>query len=367
VRGAVQFDQDLDPDFEILAEADRLGLRLHGHSLTMAQLRAQQPLGEQVAIEISTPEYTQAYFACDMRDLLSRVDFRTSIPTDFYVAESAYLRSRDDPSDRIAAYFQIVELADILVGIGDHVEKGYQGKRVVFLTGEAKVEVVLDYADSDLVKLEGLDDLRVEALEPPHMREKREIMRAALIESVGRVSTEDRFRTLLRSFPDFLARFRDNYALYLSEFSFETERERIEALKREYLLKLNAAVGEIHAKLIAIPAATILVAGQMKPPDSMPSRLSNAVLLFGAIIFGVLMWILTANQRHSLNAIKAEYAGRRVRLENHLPVLFSQLKDQFDELEERYKHQLLLIWIINVLIVFGALVSIAVFVGYARL
>ena len=364
VMGELLFDMTWSEEFGKLADDGIVEFGLAGRTLTWRELRNRNPIGERVTITISPPDSSNAFFARNLDDLLVKPEFRYRAPDYFYLATERVFYPRDAGEPVSTGYLEAIRLLGLLREAADHSESRAAELWLVFLTSDGKVEFPVAYRATDLSAVTGVTELREEVTSPPHAKAKRELFRSAITDLVAHVGTPDRLGTLLRLYPDAEKRFRNNHALYVSEFSFETEREKLETLKREYMLKLNGAVGEIHTKLIAIPTAVVLVAGQMKTPNSVPNLISNVVLLVGAVVFAVLMFMVTINQKHSLEAIRSEYSHRRIRLQGELPKLFQQFEEPFRELEKRYVHQRWLIKVINWLVVIGLLFSIAVFVAY---
>jgi len=150
--------------------------------------------------------------------------------------------------------------------------------------------------------------------------------------------------------------------LFLHEFSFEDEKEKLEQKKQEYLLKLNEILNGIHGKLLAVPVSLVIVAGQMKPPTVSNYFLINLIILAGAFVFALIMWMLTANQLHSLLAVKMEYSSKKERLKMELrSSLYDELSQAFVQLDNRFKHQRRMIWFIDGLVFLGLFFSVFVF------
>ena len=92
--------------------------------------------------------------------------------------------------------------------------------------------------------------------------------------------------------------------------------------------------------LLAVPVSLVIVAGQMKPSTVDSYFLINLIILAGAFVFALLMWMLTANQLHSLLAVKTEYSSKKERLRLDLRrSLFTELSQAFKQLDARFNHQ----------------------------
>ena len=369
VSGNILLDATLWPAVAVLEEHGAARFRAGGRTLTLQQLREQNRTGEKVHVDINPPRTSEIFFAEDIDDLISHHDFHRRVPTHAFLRSQGYLYEQDTSTQdgmpaAFSRYLSAIQLVSFLVSVADHTEKRTGRLWVVVLTKSGKLEIPVEYGGGDLRDLPGLDALRERVLASPHEDEKMVLLKAALAEVLGQVAVGQRFAVLLDKYEIVKEKFTANYELYVSEFSFEDDREKLEEKKREYLLKLNSALADIHTKLIAIPAAVVLVGGQMKAVTSPEILLTNIVLLSGAVVFAVLMFMITRNQNHSLTAVRREYVLRRQRLELELPKLFAQVHTAFEELEERFLHQRRLLVLINYLIGAGLLFSCWMFVYF---
>ena len=100
----------------------------------------------------------------------------------------------------------------------------------------------------------------------------------------------------------------------------------------------------------------------MKPPTEDNYFLINLIILAGAFVFALLMWMLTANQLHSLLAVKTDYSSKKERLKLELrSSLYDELSQAFEQLDARFKHQRRMIWFVDGLVLLGLLFSAFVF------
>src|SRR5690606_22892972 len=85
---------------------------------------------------------------------------------------------------------------------------------------------------------------------------------------------------------------------------FQKVKAEVEREKLEFTTRLNKIFSDIQNQLLAIPAAMILVGGQMKQVNAF--SLSNILIWLGSLVFSILMLLLIRNQRNTLAAIKNE-------------------------------------------------------------
>ena len=79
------------------------------------------------------------------------------------------------------------------------------------------------------------------------------------------------------------------------------------------------------------------------------------MVLLGALVFAVLMWLLIRNQKHTLEALHAEMERENRKLEAHDEIR-EKLQHIYDDLDDRYRHhRRLLGWVTLVVLVSAAL------------
>lgn len=368
------FSGVLRPDSSRVAALSRLdalglvnGVRRSGRRVTVEAI-AQEVGDIPIHVDIVVPRSSAAFFAHDIADLLESPANRLARPAAFYIAALDFNSAITTPAPGPVLYYErTLKLVGVLTAMADHVATQATERTLIFLGKEGKLEVPIIYTASDLRPLPGLDGLEQTLVGPPHEDVKRTLFRSALIQLTAEYPTPKRLPTVLDSFDVLTTRFSENYDLFVSGFSFETELAKVHEAKREYLIKLNGALNDVHAKLIAIPVAVVLVGGQMKSDGTAAATLQNAVLLAGAVVFAVLMLMITANQRHSLRSIKQDYEAREGRLRAELPArLYAQTRKAFEDLNKRYVLLRRMLFAVDGVVILGLLFSIGVFVWMRR-
>lgn len=319
--------------------------------------------GDPIQIEIVVPRSRVAFFAHDVADLLASPINRVTQPDVFYVADLNFLSSEDaETPDPVAGYFEALAFTQLLSEMADHRSEEPLGDVLIFLGKEGKLDIPLTYTVPDLRPLPEIDTFRTTLPERPHQDVKRTLFRSAVIQIAAEQLSHQRLPMLLRNYELLISKFSENYDLFVSGFSFETELARVHEAKRDYTLKLNGALNDIHAKLIAIPVAVVLVGGQMKADSSAAATLQNIVLLAGALVFALLMLFITANQRHSLRAIRQDYEARNGQLRAELPAhLYEKIGVVFGDLNNRYKLLKRMLFIVDIVVVLGFAFSVVVY------
>ncbi len=305
-------------------------------------------IGEIVSITFKPPREIDCFFAKDMEDLLECHGFISEPSKCFYVSDiDEYCENKVTSSPILLRYFYAINLYGFLSRLSDHTQKDLHEKpHLIVITLSGKIDIEIQYTSKDLKNLSAdsnIDSLSVienEILSPPHKGTKSSLFKKAISKQLKPVDEARHFATIMLFLNKIIKEYRNNYELFLNEFSFESEKDKLEKEKREYILKLNEVISGIHTKLLSIPAALILSAGQMKTPSDPNHALTNSVIFLGAFVFLIIMAVITHNLLTSLNAIKAEYIEKKARLANDLrESLYPDMKAVFDSLDKRCLHQ----------------------------
>lgn len=326
-----------------------------------------------VTLLLLSLRWGEAVFARKLDEMLTeRGSLRFRKPTSFFLARTdpsrtgGYLHAEEEtkPAETTPAavdkYLNTLRLIALLAEVSDKPdERGGEDKELFFKLRRS-LTLPIDYGANDLVDLDPSCLKKIEALFQTeiHRHQTRDILKAALLDTLD--GTRQRFVDVLARFDDLFRRFDDNYLLFVSEFSFEKIREQAEQHRLTYTAKLNAIFTGIQNKLLAIPAALVIVAGQIKGDEGV--SLGNSMVLLGALVFAVLMWLLIRNQRHTLEALHAEMERENRKLGAHAEIR-EKLQDVYADLDVRYRHHRRLLGWVALVVAVSALLPFAV-LGY---
>lgn len=319
--------------------------------------------GNRMAVTLLLHELrsSKAVFARDLEEMLVDTrSFRFREPASFFLAAThppipgGYLHPDEKATRpaRVARYHNTLRLIALLDEVSDKSDEKGEEKELFFKLRRS-LTLPIDYGADDLTEIDSSCLTKIEALfqAEVHQHQTRDILKTALLDTLD--GTRQRFVDVLARFEDLFNRFDDNYLLFISEFSFEKIREQAEQHRLTYTAKLNAIFAGIQNKLLAIPAALVIVAGQIKGDEGI--SLGNSMVLLGALVFAVLMWLLIRNQKHTLEALHAEMERENRKLEAHDEIR-EKLQHIYDDLDDRYRHhRRLLGWVTLVVLVSAAL------------
>lgn len=296
-------------------------------------------------LEFSFP----ANYFVSMEEFLLAPARRVTAPKDFYIEELSYRHSRDGaaPPQAVAAYLHAVRLFSLLAQVADDKRQVGSVVTLVFLN-QQKLEITADYQLADLGSLSSLDTFEQEYIaSPTHQQQKHTIFRSALF-GMFSSSREVALADLINRFPELVEHVESSYQLYVSEFSFQKIKAEVEREKLEFTAKLNKVFSDIQNQLLAVPAALILVGGQMEA--GLAWSVKNLLVWFGAVVFSILMNLLIRNQHHTLNAVKLEIDQQWQLIQGKHRQVAQQFRTSYTQLYARYNHQRILLGTVSALV-----------------
>lgn len=321
-------------------------------SLDDCNLRGPSDYADLRKLEFSLP----AHYYLSIDALLQAHGRRVQPPDDFYLEDLDYRHSIKSSvlPEVVAYYLQATRLFKVLSLAADD-ERRLAGAVTLVFLNQQKLEITADYTAEHLKDLPALDEFEQEyAHSLTHKQQKATIFRDALFSLFSREKKIPLSSVLMR-FTELIEHVERSYQLYVSEFSFHKVKADVEKEKLELTVKLNKVFSDIQNQLLAVPAALVLVGGQMEATHIW--SIKNLLVWSGAFVFAVLMNLLIRNQRHSLNAVKVEIDQQWELIEGRHRQVAQQFKDSYTQLDDRYDHQRRLLWTV------GLLVSVAL--GFA--
>lgn len=296
-------------------------------------------------LEFSAPHN----FFWSLDALLAAAARRIQPPARFYLADLRYSHPAVDADIPVAVarYQQAARLFRALQGVADHETKVGNSSSLIFLQ-QQKLEITAGYQATDLAELPQLDDFESDFIESTtHKQQKATILRSVLFELFGS-QAKISFASVLANFKQLVDQVVSSYQLYVSEFSFQKVKAEIEKEKLEFTTKLNKVFADIQNQLLAVPAALILIGGQMENGGAW--SIKNLLIWSGAMVFALLMNLLINNQRHTLRAIKLEIDQQWDLIQGKHKTVADQFKSNYRQLDDRYQHQHRLLGTVSTLV-----------------
>ena len=310
-------------------------------------------IDQEAIVTFSFPQLDPFYVARDINDLLS-VSLHLHKAPENYLVVSAL--TDPEESSLLEIYKQTLRLVDILCRAADHCDPNGVNEKFIYL-GTKKVEIPIVYSRGDLKEIEGLDDFDTFLSVPPHLDQKLAIFKSGLQDFLVDTKSEERFVRLIHLFPQFLERIQSDFNVYASELTFDKVRDEIEKRKLDFVDRLNKVFSDIQNKILAVPIAQIVAAGQMKPDEDF----KNTVIFIGVILFTILMDIMIRNQADAITAIGTEIDRQQADIKEKYPQFELNFKEIFNYLSVRERTQKHRLNLVSAIIAFSILFSASVF------
>lgn len=321
-------------------------------------------IGDTVSIELAIPRATNSFFANSWQELLDHHSFRFSAPKEFFVAQENYFNEENITTVSSTRYYSILSLISVLKETADYVDSTLDGLKLIFLAN-SKFELPINYQYISFRDTPGSLELANEfkSASTKHLEQRKAIVKTVLSEMLSSVVASARFKDLLERFAEFTKKIKDNYELYVAEFSFEKVLDEVEAHKLDYTIKINKVFSDIQSQLLAIPAALILVGSQLTNEGALSWK--NSLIIVGVFVYSVLMDLLIRNQRNSLFAIGNEIRKQKEHLVRKHIALEGVFDDAFSALNNRFVQQGRLLWIVDFLVALMLGCSTFLFILYS--
>lgn len=308
-----------------------------------------------------------SFIASDMNDYLSFFSFRHKAAQNIYLTNGRHIsRNNQTTSELIAKYYQIIKLLNLIEDVSEHTSPNGSEKDIVLFNGSDKTTISTNYSAESLNRSDITED-EVESIiqsisSSPHKETKASLFKKVLIDLTQGTEKNRRLETLISGVSEIKQKFTSNYEIFLNDFSFDSEKEKLDEQKQCYILKTNDILSGIHGKLFAVPASVVIVAGQMKAQGTVGYSLTNTIILAGAFLFALFMWMLTSNQLHSLTALRNDFNSKKNRIRTELKnSLFSEIKTSFTDIENRMSYQRNMIRLIDILVLLSLLMSLGIY------
>jgi hypothetical protein len=320
-------------------------VRQNGRLITLSAAAEQH-----VEIAIAPPRGSQYCLAKDEEDLLA-VFHLHRLPEHFALLDSGYKTWSDEPKDtspaviRASSFIKLLELNAILEVTGSRFTLMTYDQKI-YLTYGVSAPTVQRTADIVANGLQKLEDMLSDTL---HGTEKKRLIRNALISSLKACEESNRLAHLLSHCDEMLENAQNNYELFISNFSFNNDLDKLNEQKREFSVKLNGLLIGIQGKLLAIPVSTILATTQLKDAADDSHLTINCTVMVSSLFFlTIIMWLIKS-QMIAIKAIRYEIVQKEKRFRQELPRLFAEVATIFESLKADCNLNLKMAWSLTVL------------------
>lgn len=285
--------------------------------------------------------------------------------TQFYIHELGYTSGQPVMPPAVDMYQHVLQLIAILSAISDSVKDAIgEPKELVFFE-KRKLHLPIVYSHYHLRSVPFLPKLHIQLCDAHDKEERRNIFKAELVSLLYALPPHERFGTLLGGLDGVYDNYLKSHLLYLEKFSYHDLKLKADKDKLEYTKKIYATVNDIQSRLIAVPAAYLLVLAQFDYANAASAK--NALIALGALLFSVLLDVLLRNQFGVLKYIETEILHFRTELTNaDTSIDLSQVIDSFADLQHTANKQRLYLRIFRVVVWLVPLTAMVLMAAYKQ-
>lgn len=291
-----------------------------------------------IEVRIYPQQLTEEFFFEDESALLNR--FSQNHPNKkYYVHSLEYWSDQEDRPSFIVNYKSIISLIGLLKNIADYHKKIPPFSELVFFQSK-KLILITEYKTEDVQLVEKIDSLKNQFTSAHDREERQSIFVNELINSLVEVKEKkNRFKHLIKHFSEIFEQYVKSHKFYLEQFSFQKIKTELDSEKIEYAKKLQGVINDAQTKLVAIPAAFLLIVSQF---DLTGEKIYlNLALVLSAIVFSILLDILIRNQYSALNFISEDINRFKCEFQEKKAVLptkdFDETFDKISSLQRKQK------------------------------
>ncbi|MCL1127946.1 hypothetical protein [Shewanella surugensis] len=277
-------------------------------------------IGNMVKVQLSSEELKKKNLSIfnEWADFLSFKPNLLYPPESFIILQEGIVFPSGSIEGKLKHFFDISSFLHLLNDNADHSTKVTSKviDELVFLhKSRLDIPIILT-TDSLNEALDGYSIVDSLFKDDSHKEQKISIFKEVMYGLLINIPVKDRLNYLLLNFGEFSKRFNENYQLFVSEFSFDDVRKEYEENKRDYLTKLNDIFSSVQTKMLGIPISLAIASFKMSSVVDGISFWTNFLLAISITIYSIMMFMLIANQKHTLSAVKSEYQSQMTRLKH---------------------------------------------------
>lgn len=238
----------------------------------------------------------------------------------------------------IKNYIKCVTLYSLLKTQSDHSSKNSSNEETLYFLGKKKLSICnnLSIHEEDIIN--NLNSFNINYIESTV---HKEAIKNIISDSLNSFYSEKlvTFNKICIDFDLIYEVIKNNYNIYISQFTFEKIKKEVEKFRTEAITRINKAFSDIQMQIITIPASLVVVASNLKTGQSF-SFITNTIILLGAALFTYAVFLMCDNQHDTLNNIKHEIDAQEHEFTND-PLFANKIEitSNFEVLNTRFLRQ----------------------------
>ncbi|MEZ9182976.1 hypothetical protein AB4158_02040 [Vibrio splendidus] len=321
-------------------------------------------IGSKIDVTIELPRTDTLFVAKDVNDFVTQRSLLSKSP-DYIIYSEDFVSSRDSITDNDVVYgYEKVRSFIQLCLEYDVLELHHSVNKLVLYFSNSKLVIPCELNARSITREVGgnFNSIITKFNQDKHKSDRVHMLRSTLHKILNNCAESKRIIHLTSKSGEFVTLFEQNYDLFMSQFCFSSEKDKIFEAKREFLSKLSQLLSGIQAKLLAIPISLVLILGQMKSKPEENPLLVNSLILAASVVFTTIMIVLLCSQLTAITAIKEEVKSKRTRFELELADLFNEVRIAFDSVITQCNLNKAFIWLMFVVVVLGFISTIITYV-----
>ena len=232
----------------------------------------------------------------------------------FYIAENQYFSDQATIVPAMTQFAEIVRLVTLLSELADYIQTGLGKEKKLIFFEKKKLTIPLIFNSGQLRYIPFLDKLEAQFKEAHDKEERKTIFKTELVNALKDIAPGEVFGQLLTSLDQLYEHYQQSHLLYIEKFSYQELKAGVDKDQLEYTKKIYNTVNDIQTKLIAVPAAFLLIFAQFDFTGV--QFFKNILILLSAVLFAILIDILLRNQFGILRYIRTEIEHLKTNLSN---------------------------------------------------
>lgn len=267
----------------------------------------------------------------------------------FYIHDLKSFSTDFPLNTELLKFKDVLQLIDLLTLIADFTQENTGEPKTFMFFDKKKLIVPLIFNRNHCRLIPYLDSLRNQ-LTSDHDKDQRiTIFKNEMISSIFEFKEDDRFGNLLFKLDEIYDSYLKSHLLYIEQFSYHDLKSEIDEDKLEYTKKIYNTVNDVQTKLIAVPAAFLLVLSQFDFTGE--NFYKNLFITIGSLLFSILLEILLSNQFGLLRYIEKEIVHFTNQLKNkETSIDLSEFIRSFADLDPIVISQRCYLWIFRIVV-----------------
>ncbi len=342
---------------DILPESGNFGISIESGEIV---------LGETVLLNVGPPRYNLGKYYRKFSDFLDNPKNRIKEPKKYYISEFKFYNKDTIEPSLIKKYKVVLKLIELLGESAAYLDE-INSDLVFFDNSVLKIPVSYDIENLNVLNTDLVNRLFSMLTDDMHREQKLTILGNSVKSLCENTPKSSSFKYLLINILQLIENFEKGYKVFVSGFSYEKVVDQLRTAKVEEMGKIHKTFSDIQNHILGIPVATVIVATQLKSTEIFDGQaVINTAIMFGSIIFFVLVMLVLSNQCQTLAAIKEEIKHKKNQIDREYSTLSGDVNGTFENLFSRLKLQKIAIFFVAIMMIIGVILTFSAYLYFTR-